>query len=407
MSNVTSLNTPTTVLHDFFVACIGTGDSRNLMDVIITDSLVKKLKANPDGRGAKTIDRVEAKDVNYVFDNGTYRTFRIVAKNWDKTISILKRFAAGTNKETDEDPRQELLLADINGQFYQQQVVMQDLGLDFPVSVLLAEENNFPDLNDGDIAALELQFEKAGSLLSAAFKQTKSNLLILGNDKDVKRDHIMHYTTFIDFDKRTVAASLNKFDYKLDGDKEKDFNMTPKELDVEEFKDIFTSDMGRSALLRLSTIFTSYNNYVVDKFAKHKHSDSSNYIIDMLFKGVWGNVMKSSDLVYSLDKAALTTEIEEACEKVLTIVADLGPNVKMDLNSLKAYDWSDTTNPVFVKDISPELHEVYRQEFVGMIMSSLLYTQHDSLKPYGIKKVITDEADIAAIPVGSVRASTF
>lgn len=431
MSYEAATQTDINILHDFFNKCVGTGDNRMIVDVVVTDSMIKQVHVNSDRSQAKTVDRIEAKDVNYVFDDLTYRTFRIVAKNWDKTISVLKRLANPVDDETiealmetdpakaqrlikqrdadtAEDPRNAVLVSPVKNHIYLQPVIMQDLGVDFHITTLdVTGENFFGDLTDGDIIGLEEHFAKAGTMLSAAFNKVKSNLVILGNVGAIKRDHILHYSTFIDFDTHNVAVSLNRFDAKLTGSDD-DFGIKPTKLVIEDWFDVFADDHSRAVLHRLNTVFGAYNDYVNSKLSvKESDPEARKYLIEKLFKGAWAKVMKSSELVYTMEEQFLRPEIEEASEKLLAEVEALKGDVKLDLTSLKAFDWTNPEEPVFVKDFSEELHKAYRQEFVQLFTNSLLYSGHELLKPYGVKTVITDPADIAAVPLGAVRTEAF
>lgn len=417
MSQAAVPNSVITILHDFFMRCIGTGDERKLMDVIVTDSVIKQQVAIPQKQALKTVDRIPSYDINYVMDNQKYHTYRVPAKHWEATIAILKRMAYAPDqlgyefKKGEEDPREKLFLDNLpSNQFYAQQTVMQDLGLDWPVSVLLAEIKfrGSETFTNGDLEALEERFHRAGELLGQGFHLVKRNLMVLAHDKTIKRDHILHYANFIDFANRKVYPSLNRFGWKLTGDKDVDFDLVPKALVTAEWEEIFTSDEARTALLRLNTAFNGFNTYVDQHFEiKEDDHELRAFTIKRLFDGAWPNVMKSSELVYSIDRDAVEPEVTIANEALLKEVIELAGVPGLDLNSWKAYDYTNADEPTLLKDFSPSLHDKYRQEFVGIMYQVLLTSGHPLLRPFATKRVITDPEEIAEHKVGEVRAERF
>jgi len=405
-----------TILHDFFMRCIGTGDERKLMDVIVTDSFIKQQVAIPQKQAMKTVDRLPSYDINYVMDDQNYHTYRVPAKHWESVISLLKRMAYAPDqlgyefKKGEEDPREQLFIDKLpNNQFYAQQTVMQDLGLDWPVSVLLAETkfSGSESFTNGDLEALETRFERAGQLLGEAFHLVKRNLMVLHHDKTIKRDHILHYANFIDFASRKVHPSLNRFSWKLTGE-DTDFDLVPKALVVADWEDTFTSEQSRTALLRLNTAFNGFNTFVDQHFEiKEDDHELRAFTIKRLFDGAWPNVMKSSELVYSIEREAVEGEVASANEALLKEVIELSGVPGLDLNSWKAYDYTNADEPTLLKDFSPSLHEKYRQEFVGIMYQALLTSGHTLLRPFSTKRVITDPEEIAEHKVGEIRTERF
>lgn len=414
----------TTILFDFFNRCIGTGDERQLVDVIVTDSSIKQVQAGQrqteDGRiepMQKTVDRIPAYDINYVMSNEKYHTYRIPASKWEKVISLLKKMAYVQDQlgyefaKGEEDPREQLFLEKLpNNQFYAQQMVMQDLGLDWPVSVLLAEMQfkGSETFTNGDIEALETRFHKAGQMLNDAFHLVKRNLMVLHADKEIKRDHLLHYSNFIDFENHKVYASLSRFGWKLSGDNDADFGIVPAKLDPKDWEATFTSEASRTALMRLDTVFNGFNTYIDQHF---QMSDADHelrtFTIKRLFAGAWNRVMKSSEMVYGMDLHALDAEVDVANEELMKEVIELDGKPGLDLNSWKAYDYTNADEPTLLKDFSPSLHEKYRQEFVQLMYTKLLTSGHSLLRPFSTKRVITDPAEIAEHKVGEVRTERF
>lgn len=416
MSQAANSQITTTILFDFFNRCIGTGDQRQLVDVIITDSMIKQQQANPKKQALKTVDRIPAYDINYVMDDQKYHTYRVPAKLWEKTISLLKKMTYANElgydfKEGEEDPRLQLFLENLpNNQFYAQQCVMQDLGLDWPVSVLLEQMKlNGPETyTNGDIEALEDRFHKAGTMLADAFRLVKRNLQVLHVDTTIKRDHLLHFACFIDFENRKVYPSLNRFGWKLSGDKDADFGLVPAKLNPADWEEIFTSENARTALVRLNSAFNGFNTFVDQHFqiAEDDH-DLRKFTIKRLFDGAWPNVMKTSDLVYSIELKDVKDEVDTANEELLKEVIEMPGKPGLDLTSWKVYDYTDNDQPTLIKDLSPSLHEKYRQEFVGLMYQVLLTSGHSLLRPFSTKRVITDPAELAEHKVGAVRTERF
>lgn len=416
MSNVTQLNRAPIILQNFFLNCIGTHDGRQLVDVVITDSFIKEMIGDDKGR-TRTIDRLPAYDINFVFDNQKYRTFRVPVKHWDKALKTMNRMASITDgsfvfEKGEQDPREQILVPTMQTHFYKQAVVMQDLGLDWPVANLMnnAEwEASLEGITDGELAAIELRFDKLGKMLSESLHKVKANLNVIANDNTIVRDHNLYYSTFIDFEKRQLAVSLTRMGYKLTGNATDDFQLTPHALEVEHWDEIFTSENSQMALSRLSRLFANFNQYSLDNF---QTSETNNplrlFAIQHLFAKMWGQIMPMSEPVYSMSAEALQPQIDLVKEDILKKTLDSCANPGLDLNSWKVYDYTNADEPTMVLEIGVELYKTYRNEFVDLVYTQLLESRHTLLRPHtGSKTVITDPAEIAARPIGDVQMERF
>lgn len=414
MSNVSKLDRAPIILQNFFNNCIGTGDERALMDVVITDSFIKEVQEDSKGR-AQVVDYLPAYDINFVFNTQKYRTFRVAAKFWDKALKTMKRMAETpvdlfVLDKGEENPMEQLLKSAIRGRYYRQAVVMQDLGVDFPVSVLFNNpvwEESLSGITDGDLAAIELRHGKLGSMLSEALKKVKANLNTIANDNTIIRDHNLYFSNFIDFNKRQLGVSLTRLGYKLTGDIN-DTQITPHKLEVANWSEIFTSEQAQQCLNRLNNVFANFNQYSMEYFQTEENEHPlRTYAVNHLFSRMWGQIMSMSEPVYFMDAEAMKHELESVAEEVLKEVLNSGVNPGLDLNSWKVWDYANPAEPKMVLDIGATMFTKYRNEFMDLLYSRLLTSGHTLIKPYGVKTVITDPAEIAARPIGDVRTETF
>jgi len=418
MSNVTAFETAPAILQSFFLNCVGSHDGRNLVDVLITDSFIKELvpNQNPNQR-PRTVDRHEARDINFIFDNGKFRTFRVMAKHWDKTLKLVKRMAHAVDgpyefQKGESDPREQLIFPAIQSHFFAQRVVMQDLGVDLPTSVLFNEDKFITDLEgvfDGDLTAIEKDFATLAKILNSALQRVRANISVIMNDMDVKRDHNLYYSNFIDFKQNHIYASLTKMSWRMTGNTIQDTQITPVKLEnLEAWNDIFSGVQSRTAIERLSKTFNEFNAFVDQKFnSDFGKPDLLESTIKGMFNGMWSQLMQMAEPIYTMDEKSLSTETDKAAEELLTEVGALEGKPGLDLNSWKAYDHTDADAPVFLKDFGIDLFAKYRNEFVDALYSNLLQSNHPLTKPYTVKSIITDPAEIAAVPIGSSRMERF
>lgn len=403
------------VLHDFFNNCINLQANQQLMDILITDSMIKEIQMNKDHSKGQVVGYLPAKDINFIFTDNKYRTFRTSVKHWDQTIKTLKKYGQAKTDlpkllEGEENPLTKLLVPTGKGRIYGQPVVMQDIGLDFHNSVLFSGDalnNELEGLYDGDLNEIEVKFAKVGKLISEALRTVKANLNILGNDPDIKRDHVLYYSTFIDFENKQLAVSLTRLGYRMTNTDE-DVEITPYPLNVNNWVDIFTSDLSKQVLNRLDKIFAGINIYLKQHFVDldNKHPIKQQ-VIQELFSKLWPQLMQAAEPVYSFVIDDMTHELEAVQEEILTVVGNSCAKPGLDIPSWKVYDYTNPQNPQFVVDIGIEFYEKYRQEFMELVYQKLLYSGHTLLKPYGKKTVITDPEDLAQHAVGSIRTERF
>lgn len=409
----------TLIINDFFTLCIPQDENKVLMDIVVTPSFIKEYHNSNKQNQRRIVDALPAKDINIIYGNQKYRTYRVVAKEWDRVIKTMSILATPYDPDKEVDLEKvptspfELILETPTQQtgaenptYYAQPTIMQDLGVDWPVSVLTADNSAYwGDLTDGDFARLEDRFEVLAKLFRNCAQAVKANLNVLVNDATIVRNHNLHFSHFIDFENSELASSLTRMGYKVKpGDKE-EYSITPIKLDPKDWQEVFTSETSRRVVERLSVVFTGLNDYI----SLHLKDDKLRHpalreMAHQMLNNIWSMIMPMSEPVYSMNEPALGKELDEAMEEVLSVAVSSTDNPGLDINSWKIYDYTDIENPTFVLDISngPVL-EQFRPEFMTLLYSKMLRSQHKLIKPYVTKTLITDPEEIKARPIGDVK----
>lgn len=415
MSNVTPLHPVVDhsearmAFNNFFVGCVGTGDDRLLLDVVITDSLIKEFK--PEGEQRRLVDNHKAFDVNFVFGNSRYRTFRVFAEHWNKVIKMVKDLTNYSGElEMPDDPRHWITTPKNKAHHYQQQVVMQDLGVDFHISTLDSPESTeyWQGVTDGDFTRMEDKFDSLSKTYTDAAKRVKANIETLITDTTIVRNHNLFFSHFIDFDKRHLAVSLTRLNYKVNPDNPSDFELDPKSLVADDFKDVIVSPLGVKCLERLETAFSNFNAFVDVNFSKDENQHPALTLMeDLLFKRMWSQIMPMAEQVYDMRADSMPEEVKAETEALLQHIKELSENPGLDLTSYKVWDYTDADNSTLVTDLGTNYLLNFRPEFVKLIINNLNVMRHPLCRPHAVMKLVTDKDEIKARPIGDVKTERF
>jgi len=397
----------------FFDSCIGTHDDRSVLDVIITDSLIREFTYV--GEKARVINHVKAYDVNFVFSNGKYRTFRVFQQHWSKVVALVKEMSTpgldvATLQTEIQDPRFWEIKPTNAANHYGQAFAMQDLGCDYPISVLYSPEAEeyWKGVTDGDFAELEARFDKLAGTYHDSAKRVKANIVTLINDTTIVRNHNLFFSHFIDFDKRQLAVSLSRLEYKVDPNNEEEFQLTPAPYKEGDLDDVITGELGRQCLKRLTTAFNSFNEYAEKYFPKNVEQHPALTLIeDLLFKRMWSQIMPMSEQVYDMRADSMVKELDTEVEALLQHIKTVSAQPGLDMSSLKVWDYTDDKNPTMVEDIGAGYMLQFRPEFVKLITNRLAVMRHPLCRPHAVMKLVTDPKEIAARPIGDVRTESF
>lgn len=411
MSLDAKLNHDVSILQQYFDKFIGTQNETGLVDVVVTDSMIKEMQVLANNK-QQICGYLEAKDINFVLSNGKYRTYRVPAKQWDKTISTMKQMVADDfdllTAQIDGfiKPEEAVLKPAINNRWYGQAVVMQYLGCEWPVSVLFASDEfvaQYEGITDGEMAGLELKFEKLGGQIADVLKRVKANLIVLSNDPDRPADHNLYYANFIDFDKKQIGVSLTKRGYLKPTEDEA---IVPEQFNLDDWAS--ASTYSADALNRMAHIWKGVNQYIVDNFSVDADTHPvKRFMIERMFTSIWGQLMPMAEPVYTMRIDAFGKELDDAMESILQVVADSCNTPGLDLTSWKVYDYTNVDEPVYVTSVEDMIFDKYVNEFAMFLYQRLLNSRHPLVRPYSVKKVITDADDLAAHAIGSVRTERF
>lgn len=263
------------------------------------------------------------------------------------------------------------------------------------------------NVTTGDIEYIDNQFLKVSNKFKDIVKRIKASCAIIDADPKACKDHDLYFAFYTDNFRKSkssedfrIGACLTKAYPHLAGNT---LIINSKEMDV---NDLGFDPEGSSymAACNIEEAVKEFDGTVKDltKYAE-KYPDLEGYIDEGILQ-IYMLISNHTEMIYRFNMEDGRAAIEKVANEIYAELSTR-PNVGLDINSWKVWDYTTPDEPVLVKDLNytETILDDYTPTFVDALSVFLRDAGNPMVRPYAKLTQITDEEDIAKTPIGSIR----
>lgn len=263
------------------------------------------------------------------------------------------------------------------------------------------------NVTTGDIEYIDNQFLKVSNKFTDISKRIKASCAIIDADVHACKDHDLYFAFYTEnylkeqaSDDFHIGACLTKAYPHLAGNT---LIINAKEMDLDAlgFEPHTPSYMAAQNIERTAAEFdaTVKELYVYTE----KYPDLKGYIQEGITQ-IYMLISNHTEMVYRFNME----DGRDLVEKVANdLYAELStrPNVGLDINSWKVWDYTNPEEPVLVKDLdyTSTILDDYTPTFIDALSVFLRDAGNPMIRPYAKLTQVTDPEEIAKNPIGSIR----